>query len=62
MCLSNYKTGKVLRKLGTHKDSVECVRFKRDVGSAQFASSNSLDGIHTHIRLIRITHTPAPPT
>jgi len=48
VCLLNYETGKVLKKLGMHNDSVECVRFNKAYDLTRkytnYASSSSLDG------------------
>ena len=45
VCLINYENGKIIRKLGNHTDSVECVQFKNDAQNAQYASSSSIDGV-----------------
>jgi len=44
VCLINFENGKLIRKLGEHPDSVECVQFK-NAEDAQYASSSSIDGL-----------------
>ncbi len=49
VCLLNYENGKILSKLGSHSDSVECVKFNKLYNSqikyTNYVSSSSLDGM-----------------